>query len=276
MHYTVAVITDDGSEATIDELLAPFDENIEVEPYIYKTKEQIIKEFRESVENMKKDMEAYANGTYDTERYRTYWLNEGEESLTDYTKERLELYEKTDEEIYQWYRDGDDDDRYDENGNELSTYNPKSKWDWYTIGGRWDGYFKLKEDPTKTVNSARLDEIQWEGTKEELDAAARYWDIVVEGAEQTEEEKENRFGLSFYKKEYYTDRYESRDDYILRSTRTCPYAVVTPDGNWNAPGEMHWFSSSETAEDQRKYEDWFIQYVKDHPDYYITLVDCHI
>ena len=98
MHYTVAVITDDGSEATIDELLAPFDENIEVEPYIYKTKEQIIKEFRESVENMKKDMEAYANGTYDTERYRTYWLNEGEESLTDYTKERLELYEKTDEE----------------------------------------------------------------------------------------------------------------------------------------------------------------------------------
>lgn len=27
----------------------------------------------------------------------------------------------------------------------ISTYNPKSKWDWYQLGGRWVGYFKLKE-----------------------------------------------------------------------------------------------------------------------------------
>jgi len=26
-----------------------------------------------------------------------------------------------------------------------STYNPNSKWDWYLVGGRWTGYFKLKE-----------------------------------------------------------------------------------------------------------------------------------
>jgi len=28
---------------------------------------------------------------------------------------------------------------------EYSTYNPNSKWDWYELGGRWTGYFKLKE-----------------------------------------------------------------------------------------------------------------------------------
>jgi hypothetical protein len=145
MHYTVAVVTNEDNESEIEELLAPFDENIEVEPYIHQTKEEIIKNFRESVEDLKKDMEAYEKGEYDTENYRTYWLKEGSDELTDYTKERLELYEKSDEEIYQWYRGSDDDDRYDENGNELSTYNPKSKWDWYTVGGRWDGYFNLKD-----------------------------------------------------------------------------------------------------------------------------------
>lgn len=33
--------------------------------------------------------------------------------------------------------------RKDENGiwSEYSTYNPKSKWDWYSIGGRWSGEF---------------------------------------------------------------------------------------------------------------------------------------
>lgn len=27
---------------------------------------------------------------------------------------------------------------------EVSTYNPKSKWDWYQLGGRWTGFLKLK------------------------------------------------------------------------------------------------------------------------------------
>lgn len=35
----------------------------------------------------------------------------------------------------------------DENGewSEYSTRNPKSKWDWYSLGGRWSGMIKLKE-----------------------------------------------------------------------------------------------------------------------------------
>ena len=32
----------------------------------------------------------------------------------------------------------------DVNGLYTTTYNPKSKWDWYLIGGRFRGYFKLK------------------------------------------------------------------------------------------------------------------------------------
>ena len=36
---------------------------------------------------------------------------------------------------------------YDEDEQAFGYYrNPNAKWDWYQIGGRWDGFFKLKED----------------------------------------------------------------------------------------------------------------------------------
>lgn len=36
---------------------------------------------------------------------------------------------------------------------EISTYNPKSKWDWYQLGGRWRGFFKLKENAKGIVGN---------------------------------------------------------------------------------------------------------------------------
>lgn len=56
--------------------------------------------------------------------------------------------------------------KIDEEGNILSTYNPDSKWDWYSIGGRWSGYLPLKArdeagNPIE-ANEAYCDEIDWE------------------------------------------------------------------------------------------------------------------
>ena len=45
-HYIVAVITQDGTIEEIESLLAPFDENISVDEYIGRTKEQMIKKFK--------------------------------------------------------------------------------------------------------------------------------------------------------------------------------------------------------------------------------------
>lgn len=56
------------------------------------------------------------------------------------------------------------------------------------------------------------------------------------------------------------------------------YAVVTPDGNWHAPGEMGWFCSSESEEEwsewQKHYKERFI--TSSNPDWHIFIVDCHI
>lgn len=56
--------------------------------------------------------------------------------------------------------------KIDENDNLLTTYNPNSKWDWYSIGGRWDGFLVLKErDENGNIietNQAKFNEIDWE------------------------------------------------------------------------------------------------------------------
>ena len=64
------------------------------------------------------------------------------------------------EEVKQWGYPIDKDE------NLLSSYNPDSKWDWYSIGGRWSGFLPLKELDENgehlTANEAYFNEIDWE------------------------------------------------------------------------------------------------------------------
>ena len=55
-HYTVAVISRTGTVEEVAELLAPFDENMEVDSYIHRTKEQIIEEGRKHHEKALKEI----------------------------------------------------------------------------------------------------------------------------------------------------------------------------------------------------------------------------
>lgn len=52
-HYTVAVITDDIKK--LESMLAPYDENLEVSPYIDETKEELIKKGRKRKERAMKE-----------------------------------------------------------------------------------------------------------------------------------------------------------------------------------------------------------------------------
>lgn len=53
-HYTVAVITADINK--IESMLAPYDENLEVTPYIYRTKQEIIEEAKKRKERFIKEL----------------------------------------------------------------------------------------------------------------------------------------------------------------------------------------------------------------------------
>lgn len=64
-----------------------------------------------------------------------------------------------------WYREEWGCDYVERDGRyySISTYNPKSKWDWYVLGGRWRGYFQLK--PRISVGAVVL-ESTFDGTRD--------------------------------------------------------------------------------------------------------------
>jgi len=277
-HYTVAVITKKGGQS-VDELLAPFDEGIEVDRYIRNTKQELI-------DKKKKEIKEYAeNGPYseyikNPEEYAKKWTNPVH---LNYLKNEFpkELKWSTDEEFYAEAIRFIGEEDLDEDGNETSTYNPKSKWDWYTTGGRWSCALTLKDGTRE--DSASIKEIDFNPTEEEIKKAEKFWELYVEkGIENLTEEEKDFIGFVLYKKEYYKNYYKDKDDYVKRTTSFSTYAVLTPDGKWHEPGPMGWFGMSgdspeSKAEYENSYYDSFIKpYVESDEEYIFTIVDCHI
>jgi len=251
-HYAVAVLTD--GKRDVEELLAPYDENISVAPYIGRTKEKMIADAKSYVE-------------------RAQERKDSGKELSEYAQAYLDA--KDDEELYRLERD-DKYCSYDMNGNELSTYNPNSKWDWYKIGGRWGGAFEeYGIDPSGT----RVGDIKSLYDQGEYDKAARFWELYVEEQEPKDEEEKELIKFVFYKKEYYLDRYKDKDTYAKCRAQFGTFAIVTPDGVWHEPGRMGWWGmSGESDEDGLDWEMNFCdRYIKTaNPDWTLTIVDCHI
>lgn len=154
-HFTVLVIGDDPESQ-----LERYDENISVEEY----------SDGDVSDHEKKDfMEHYANedGAKGLDFDAMYAMFGGRWNG------------------HRWHKDDDNIWR------SYTTYNPDSKWDWYSLGGRWTGYFKLKDKGvgitgcpgimTKPaddgwVDQARICDIDFDvmSDKDEKDAGERY------------------------------------------------------------------------------------------------------
>lgn len=280
-HYTVMVIT--SPEQSVDELLAPFDENIEAEPYIDMTRQEIIdKVHNDDKQILERIEEALAD---DTDCWIGFagdpWNERGRRFPTpeDLTKAKNLVANRSDEEAYNAYlADNADDYTFDEDGNQLSTYNPDSKWDWYMEGGRWDGIITTKDG--EHVNQCLIGEIATgvDEDSEEYKRAVRFWEVAVEGGELQEGETKDDY-FTLYRPEYYKEYYTDAADYASRVCEFGTYAVLTSDGVWHEPGQMGWFACSDETPESR--DDWDRNYIKrfveEQPDdYTATIVDCHI
>ena len=171
-HFTVMVI---GAEP--EKQLAPFNENLEIPRYIEYTKEQL-------VAKVKKEIEDYKNGIYaeflaDTEKYKQECQNEAH---INYLENKFpQMLKRTDEEIYQDEIEYYESEQIGSNGEIFSTYNPKSKWDWFVLGGRWSGMIKLKEGADGCIgrgslvmqNKAGIDQAK-KGDIDNLDELAKF------------------------------------------------------------------------------------------------------
>jgi hypothetical protein len=128
-------------------------------------------------------------------------------------------------------------------GKSTSTYNPKSKWDWYRIGGRWDGVIRnrpAESDERGGNHGAKHEQIQNNM-------------IPLSEVGQT---RGNQWIA------------EITDSWI-------PFAILGPDGSWHEKGKMGWWACVSNEK-----EDWpsqaralFERYREGH---YAVALDCHI
>ena len=266
-HFAVAVIHEKDQD--INEMLAPYNENINVEPYVEYTKEELIGEAKAH-----------------KERWIKYMAKEGKKA--DASVAEL-MKANTDEELYtaeREFREKYYNQKFNENGDAMSTYNPDSKWDWWCYGGRFsDLLYDMQIANGADENEAFVngDSIQIKNFDPNyIDQESYEWDkrwfevVVLKDKPRNKEEKEYD---SFYKPEYLLERYKTADDYAKQCNRFSTCAVVTPDGKWHEAGTIGWFAST-TATPQEEY-DWSEQYydrfIKTaNPEHYLTIIDCHI
>ncbi|WP_430535939.1 hypothetical protein [Listeria rocourtiae] len=150
-HFTVAVVTKTGALEEVEKLLAPFDEGIEV-PH-YKTKADIIKKGRASIESYKHGI--YQEYLNDPQKYLDGCNNDSHANYI--SVEFPKKLEWTDEEVYADEIKWEEEENIQANGSVFSSYNPKSKWDWYQVGGRWSNHLTLKDGTT--ADTAKIENL---------------------------------------------------------------------------------------------------------------------
>lgn len=254
-----------------------------------------------------------------------------------------------------WYPEGENEDnrqsilRYDEEKDRAytySTYNPNSKWDWYQVGGRWSGYFPVKqpldmEDAADLIQGQRswtnegqpreawtvdggpirLLDLELLRARKGTEAGERYdayqalvqdlpealpfrvfsedaqatvalltnrqeitdtWDRAREAynsqprvraardSEQFKWDFECLIGEFAVSREFYVEK--------ARNAAVPGFALLTPEGEWVAPGEMGWFGmSTNSEEDTAMFKTKANAYIEAlDPDTLLIAVDCHI
>ncbi len=243
-HFTLLVTK--INETGLDYQLEPFYEGLPVEPYISRTKAQII-------ESEKDDLARYNRclaGRNDCHESSLKYLEKkfgGKTYLTE-----SELYEGFVKEFQ-----GDDTAWVDDFGNLVLTFNPNAKYDWYVIGGRWSGYFAKKPDMNGMlgmpgvfgneprddyVDIIRAGDIDWK--RMELDDIAENSEYFDEQMALPENE---RFRFDRIYKDGMT-----KEEYVNKNIPKTTFAVLH-DGVWYERGQMGWFAS---VQDEKPAEDW--------------------
>lgn len=293
-HFSVLVIrTKDSNE--LEEDMSRYDENLEVEPYIYKTKEELIEAGKARVDadqnqDEYKDLKTLSkedwiskHDHYPLGDYYNYW--KGKATIID----KHLAGTATDDDYHDYVISPTD--QVDEDGNLLTTYNPDSKWDWYSEGGRWGGELAIKEssqdeyDGAERVDRAYAGDIDWAKMNsiepEQLERYKRFWKYYVEEEPYpgTPEERKEEFRFIMGSPEYFKNRYKTVEGYIKSRSTWYTFAVVDAEGNWHEPGTMGWFGCSSASDEEerdweREFTERFIDPLPDDAE--LIVLDCHI
>lgn len=232
-HFAVMVIGEDHKKQ-----LAKFDENLEIPRYVKYTRQQLI-------DNKRNEIEDYKNGTYatylkDKEFYKSTCGNQRHINYLEH--EFPKKLNFSDEQLYKEAVKDYKSEDIGEEGEIYSTYNPESKWDWYVVGGRFAGLLKLKDEVKATPPNFSYG---WnEGEKQKVMS-------------------ENRSDIA------------KKGDVSNINDIVC-FALLK-DGIWFERGKMGWWALVTNEKNKDVWESEFKKLTNALPENtLITIVDCHI
>ncbi len=133
-HFNCLVIH--RGEQDIDELMAPYSEELEVKPYIEETKDECYKKYLQARRDVRNKSDSF--------------FAKKQEKETDIIGMSFERFKK-------WY--WGEGRIWDKEGNLLTTYNPNSRWNYYIIGGSWENLLPRKRGTR--CNSCLITEVNW-------------------------------------------------------------------------------------------------------------------
>jgi hypothetical protein len=175
-------------------------------------------------------------------------------------------------------------------------FNPHAKWDWYQLGGRWTGFFKLKPksigklgEPSLvaerrakcgTADQAFKRDIDFEKMKQDNfeEASETYDKFEKLCKEKVVEASTAYFDYGIHNKAKDAEHFipESREEFIKRVAPLSTFAVVK-DGKWYEKGEMGWWG---IVSNEKNFDEWHEQFDKlieeQTEDTLLSLFDCHI
>lgn len=147
-----------------------------------------------------------------------------------------------------------------------TTYNKKSQWDWYSIGGRWNGTLRGIDPADDEGNWQECWLCHGVGKRADME--------VANGCNGCSGK-----GISL---KYPSDQKDAGNvmpvsEFLHRLDKhNAPFAVLTPAGEWIERGQMGWWGF---VDGEKKKGDWMAELATIYarfPEADIVLVDCHI
>lgn len=157
-------------------------------------------------------------------------------------------------------------------GKQTTTYNPHSKWDWWTIGGRWTGLlsgYKPDEDP-RNFKTCWL----CAGAGKRDDALGRA--VRAQNPEYTCNGCNGTGRMLKFPTEFVQEGNIAPVSGILPlKPEQIPFAVLAPDGSWYERGEMGWFASVSGGKSEDAWTAEVADLLEKHRACLAVVVDCH-
>ena len=169
-------------------------------------------------------------------------------------------------------------------GTVLSTYNPASKWDWYEIGGRWEGELVEGYDASNDIRNyekcnycngtgLRDDEIGNERRAEDPDWGCNGCHLsYAEGKAAKLSNGKPALGM----KRKFENAPTGTNVALVKDIPKdfTAHAFVTPHFEWKQAGRMGWWAA--VTEENDSYEQEWKAARKLYGDNVAVLIDCHI